>query len=104
MADLFFRYFLLRGPIRKSGSWRSAARVQFRQISGKFTTSSADMPFEGSGWKVVSAACPVMFVEFSGSIYLSYTSAGTPHHAHPTGSATSRNGYADAGTDGQIHI
>jgi hypothetical protein len=27
MADLFFRSFLLRGPIRESGSWRSAAVV-----------------------------------------------------------------------------
>jgi hypothetical protein len=27
-ANLFFRVFLLRGPIRKSGSWRSAAIVK----------------------------------------------------------------------------
>jgi hypothetical protein len=27
MRDIFFRGFLLRGPIRKSGSWRSAAGV-----------------------------------------------------------------------------
>jgi hypothetical protein len=27
MFDLFFRVFLLRGPIRKSGSWHSAAPV-----------------------------------------------------------------------------
>jgi hypothetical protein len=61
MADLFFVIFLLRGPIRKSESWRSAARVQFRQVSGKLTTPSADMPFEGSGWKVVglSVSCYV---------------------------------------------
>jgi hypothetical protein len=29
MVDLFFRVFLLRGPIRKSGSWRSAAPVRY---------------------------------------------------------------------------
>jgi hypothetical protein len=29
-AIFFFRGFLLRGPIRKSGSWRSAAGVHIR--------------------------------------------------------------------------
>jgi hypothetical protein len=33
MVDLFFPVFLLRGPIRKSGSWRSAAPVDYTVLS-----------------------------------------------------------------------
>jgi hypothetical protein len=44
-AIFFFRAFLLRGPIRKSGSWRSAAGVELIEKNTACDSSRSRYPF-----------------------------------------------------------
>jgi hypothetical protein len=68
MVDLFFPVFLLRGPIRKTGSWRSAAPVfafaQTRNILRPVRRNGRDwigFAWPGPGCIGRSSRCPSEF-------------------------------------------